>query len=315
MCDHSPKTVSRLGYLAISAAAVLWAAGGTLASALADRGASPIEMTESRAWIAVAGTGAILLARRRRAASRRGRLDARFLALLIPFGLTLGVANASYYVAVSALPVAVAIVIQYTAPGIVVLWTALQARRPPSTRVLGALVLVLAGVVLLSQVFGRPAGGRLDPAGLAAAAVSALSFAAYVVLGEKVGRRLGAERSVFYGFVVAGSAWILVQAVRGRPDTLLDPSFLPGLAFLGVFATIVPFLLFLWGLGRVDASRAGIASTLEPLAAALLAYLLLDQTLAPVQLLGGAMVVAGIGVVQADEVPSPEVLAERAVAE
>jgi drug/metabolite transporter (DMT)-like permease len=58
----------------------------------------------------------------------------------------------------------------------------------------------------------------------------------------------------------------------------------------------------------VGASRAGIVSTLEPLSGALLAYAWLHQTLTPLQLAGGAMVIAGVAIVQAEQtqaVPEP----------
>lgn len=305
----------RLGYFAVAGAAVLWATGGTYARVLMDRGASPVELTEARAWIAVVGVGVLVAARGRRPSGRQAAGSIK--GLLVFFGLALAAANFTYYLAISLLPVAVAIVIQYTAPGLVVAWKAIEDRRPPSSRVAGALGLAFAGVLLLSEVLLVAAGGEttLHPVGVLIAAASAVSFATYVVVGERVGSTLGPERSVFYGFVVASAFWVLVQLTRGRPDTLLDLDFLPGVLFLGVAGTIAPFLLFIWGLRIVRASPAGIVSTLEPVAAAILAFLWLGQTLTPLQVAGAASVVVGIAIVQTVKPPSPEELAERAAVE
>lgn len=304
--------VVRLGYLAVAAAAVLWAVGGTFARTLMDRGASPVELTEARAWIALVGVGAIV-AVRGRGGPRGEPVSAR---LTVAFGLSLAAANFTYYLAISLLPVAVAIVVQYTAPGLVVLWKAAAEKQRPSRRVVTALLLALAGVGLLSEIHRIPAGGlRIDPLGLAAAVASALAFAAYVLMGERVGRAVGPERAVFYGFIVASLFWMAVQGIRGRPETLLDASFLPGILFLGVFATILPFLLFLRGLDLVRASAAGIVSTLEPVSAAVLAYVWLGQALTPLQITGAASVVVAIAVVQSERPPSPEALTELAVVE
>ena len=60
---------------------------------------------------------------------------------------------------------------------------------------------------------------------------------------------------------------------------------------------------------------ASIVSTLEPLAAAVIAFVWLDQTLSGWQLAGGLLVIAGIGLVQIERPLSPEVLAERAAVE
>ena len=57
--------VSRVGYLAVSGAGVLWGFGGTFARYLIDRGASVVELTEARAWVTLAGVGLVLALRRR----------------------------------------------------------------------------------------------------------------------------------------------------------------------------------------------------------------------------------------------------------
>jgi drug/metabolite transporter (DMT)-like permease len=290
---------SRTGYAGVCLAAVLWAVGGAVARYLIDRGASPVELVEARAWISAAGLGVVWLARgglSERGAARGHRL------VLVVFGLAIAAANFFYYSSLALLSVAVAITVQYTAPGLVVVWSTVVRRQRPSGRVVGALVCAFAGVALLAElpVFLARGEAAFVPLGFAAALGAAVAFAAYIVTGERVGRALGAQGALVRGFAVASVFWGVVQLVRGRPDTLLDPRFIPGVIFLAVFTTIAPFYLFVWGLERLDASRAGIVSTLEPLTAALLAYLWLGQGLSGVQIGGGVLVVTGIVVVQAE---------------
>jgi drug/metabolite transporter (DMT)-like permease len=301
--------VSRLGFLAVSAAAVLWAFGGTYARTLIDKGASPLEVTEARAWIAFLALGAWTVASERRRGKRAAGQEVSAW-IVVVFGLSLAAANYFYYSAISSLPVAVAIVIQYTAPGLVVLWLAVADRRPPSARLVAALVAAFAGVALLSELPDAITGGgtSLAPRGVAAALTSAIAFAAYIISGERVERAVGPLGALVRGFGIASVLWIVVQATRGRPDTLLDTSLLPGVLLLGVVATIIPFSLFLWGLAQIGPSRTGIVSTLEPLSAAVLAYFWLEQSLGGLQIAGAALVVAGIAVVQSERseaAPSP----------
>jgi drug/metabolite transporter (DMT)-like permease len=298
---------SRLGYFAVAAAAILWAIGGTFARTLLDRGASAVELTAARAWITVLGVGAFVVLRRRNWPWEEVRRP-RSIIMLIAFGLSLAAANFTYYAAIALLPVAVAIVIQYAAPAMVVAWKAVVARQRPSRRVIVALTLASAGVVLVSEVLRTVTTGRspLSAAGIAVAFASAVAFCAYVLFGETVGARLGSERSVLTGFVIAGVFWAIVQIVRGRPDTLLNSSFWPGIIFLGIVTTIAPFMLFLWGLGVVSASPAGIISTLEPVSGALLAYVWLRQSLSPAQIAGAIAVIVGIALLQSDVKPVPE---------
>ncbi len=309
--------MARAGYLAVSAAAILWAAGATVAGRMFERDASPIELTAARAWIALLGLSAFLLVRRGRAQRPRVPAARAALGTIVFFGASIAAANAMYYLAISRLPVAIAIVIQYTAPGLVVLWTALAERRAPSRRVVGALALAFAGVGLLAELPEVIARGNLtlDAWGIAAALGSSVAFSIYMLTGERVGPVYGSAGALVRGFAVASAFWVVFLAFRGRPDTLLDPSFAGGIAFVGVGATIAPFLLFLWGLGFVGASRAGIVSTLEPVAAAVFAFVWLDQTLGGVQIAGAVMVIAGITIVQSERPAPVEVMAEAAALE
>lgn len=301
------------GYGAVAAAAVLWAAGGAFASRLIDQGASFVELTEARAWVTVIVLGGFTLLRGR---GRRRELPGSGgppVWIVLVFGLSIAAANFTYYASLSRLPVAIAITIQYTAPGLVVLWAAFAQDVRPSRRTVVSLLAAVLGVALLAEVPLLVARGslRLDGIGFLFAGLSAFAFAIYIVSGEHVGRVLGARDTVLRGFVVASVLWVGVQLVRGRPDTLLDPRFLPGIVFLAFATTIAPFVLFVWGLERISASEAGIMSTLEPLTAAVIAFVWLGQSLSPWQIAGGLLVIVGIGLVQAERPLSEEALAER----
>jgi DME family drug/metabolite transporter len=68
--------------------------------------------------------------------------------------------------------------------------------------------------------------------------------------------------------------------------------------FVGLAGTLSPFLLYVWGIRRVRAERATIAATLEPVLAALFAWVLLDQSLGPMQISGGVLVCAAVVLLQ-----------------
>ena len=139
--------VTGAGYAAVSAAAVLWAVGGAVASRLIDRGADFVQLTEARAWITVLVL--LLVAARSRASDGEGSASP---ALTVLFGLSIAGANFLYYASLSRLPVAVAITTQYTAPGLVVLWTSFAQRKLPSGRILAALAAAMVGVALLAEL-------------------------------------------------------------------------------------------------------------------------------------------------------------------
>jgi drug/metabolite transporter (DMT)-like permease len=230
--------------------------------------------------------------------------------LVVVFGLSIAGANFMYYASLSKLSVAVAITVQYTAPALVVAWTILVEGVRPSRRVLGALAAAVAGVALLAElpVVLRGRHLRLSPAGFGFSAAAAVAFSVYMITGERLGRRIGARRAVTRGFVVASVLWLVVQMARGRPHTLLDARFVPGVLFLAVVTTVAPFWLFVWGMERVRAWKAGIVSTLEPLTAAMIAYVWLGQTLSVWQVAGALMVLCGVAIVQMERPSSDDVI-------
>ena len=279
-----------LGYAAVAAAAALWAVAAVVARRLFDAGVSPVELTESRALLALAGLALVPAAWRRPERSRGG--------YVVVLGVALALVNVSYYVAISLIPVAVALVIQYTAPALVVGWTSAVSRRAPSRQVLAALVTALVGVVLVVDV---PSGGlgRTDGVGIAMGVASAVLFASCTVLAEATAAVYGSAGAMLRGFAVASSLWLAYQLPQGLPDELLEPSRLPAVAFVGLAGTLAPFLLFSWGVARVTAERGAIAATLEPVLAAVVAWVWLGQRLTAIQVAGGALVIGAVVSLQA----------------
>lgn len=279
---------TRIGLLAIAAAASLWALGAVVAADLFEAGITPFELTEARAVVAALGLAA-LIARGTRSASG----PAMPRSSLIAFGLSIALVTACYYVAIDRLAVAVAIVIQYTAPVLVVTYMALIARKSPSPRVVASLIGAFVGVALVSG-FVTSGLGEVDGVGLLAAAGSSVFFASYTILSQQAERAYGPLGAMLRAFLVSAAFWIGVQVFNGWPEKLFAPEHLPQVLFVGIAGTLIPFGLFVWGIGRVRAERASIAATLEPVLAAIAAWVWLDQPLGAVQVVGGILVVGAV---------------------
>jgi drug/metabolite transporter, DME family len=279
-----------LGFAAIAGAATLWAIAAAVAADLFDAGVEPLELVQARAYVATAGL-ALLPAGWRRKRRETWRLGPPLL------GLSIALVNAAYYLALDHLAVAVAIVLQYTAPALVVIWIALRTRRSPARDVGAAVIGALAGVVLVSGLWGGGLGG-IDTFGVAMGMGAAVMFATYTLVSERVGEDYGVIGGLLRGFAWASAGWLLFQIPRGFPDALVDGSNLPRVLFVGIGGTLAPFLLFLWGVQRVRAERAAIAATLEPVVAAAVAWIWLGQSLSGLQLLGGALVIVAVASLQ-----------------
>ena len=273
--------------LAVAAAALLWAVAAAVARELFDAGVPPIQLVEARAVLSAVGLALIPAAWRSRSRGDAPRW------LIGALGLAIALVNVAYYTAISRVPVAVAIVLQYLGPGVVVGWVALRRRERPPSDVLIAVVVAFFGVVLVSEALGGDLAD-VDAVGLAAGLASAFLFAAYTVLSERAVETYGAVGTVLRAFAAAALLWVLYQAPQGWPEELVADGRLPRVLFVGLGGTLVPFLLYIWGVQRLRSERAVIAATLEPLFAALVAWALLDQLLSPMQTAGGALILGAV---------------------
>lgn len=283
-----------LGYGAIAFAATLWAIAAIVASYLFDAGIRPTELTTARTVIAAIGLAMVYPQQ-----VRRSRwLDWRILGL----GASLALVTITYYVAIERLSVAIAVVIQYTAPTLVVLFTAIKTRRFPSTATFLAATTALAGVTLITGVGNSDLA--LDAIGVTAAALSAFCFASYSLFSEALVGQYGATGTMFRGFTISGLIWLGIQLTQGVPAALLYLDVLPGILFIGIGGTLVPFSLLCWGIQQVQADRGTIAATLEPVMSAILAWIILGQALSIAQLIGGALVIGAVTLLQIRQVKS-----------
>ena len=300
-----------LATLACVAAAACWALNAVIAADAFARGVSPGQLAEARVVVALVPLAVYLLvARRDLLAPPRAAVPA-----LIGFGACMMAVNLAYYVAIARVPVGVAISLQYTAPVLILIGTSIVTRRVPPGPVWVAGGLTLVGAALVSGTIGGGVTGDLDRLGVLAGIAAALTFAGYLVLAELAGRR-GSHpvTSLFIGFCVAVAIWAVVLPLQDWPfELLLDPQIAWRVLAVGLVGTLLPFALAVAALRWISSALAAIATTTEPVLAAALAWLLLGQALSAPQLLGGALVVAGVLVAQISR-PAPSTAAPVEVA-
>lgn len=290
MMQDVPQQASRAvpGWLMALAAAACW---GWAAAIAKDVFAAipPARVAQVRALV----TAAVLLLGL--AVFNRGalRVPRDALASVAAFSACLALVNGTYYLAISRLPVGVAVTIQYMAP-ILVLFV---RRHSVPARLWLAAGIAFAGATLVAGITGGVTG---TASGFGFAVGSTIGFAGYLLAGEKVGNRLGSVASVAWGFAGASLLWAFVQPWWAFP---LSRIWLPGVAWrvaaVCTGGTVVPFLLMVAALRRVSAGPAGVLSTAEPAFAALFAWLILDEALTGAQAAGLTLVVIGVAAAQA----------------
>src|SRR5215210_4094636 len=300
---HEPRPAR--GYAMVAIAATLFAVNGTVSKVILKSGITAEQLTEVRC--AGALMGLVLLALATRPASLRVQL--RDLPLLVALGVGgLALVQWSYFYAIARLEIGIALLVQFVGPILVALWARFVFGEQVRQRIWLALCLALAGLTLIVEVWH---GGRLSSAGLAAAAVAAITYAAYILLAERgVSRRDPISLSA-WGFLFAALFWSVLAPWWNFPGGRVDESVsllgdlgsshLPVwllMLWMVVLGTIVPFLLVVGALRHITATSAGITGMLEPVVAIVVAWSWLGESLDPVQLAGAGLTLTGICLAQ-----------------
>jgi drug/metabolite transporter (DMT)-like permease len=226
------------------------------------------------------------------------RVDARMLraAAIVGVGGLL-TNNFLYFEAIHLTSVATALLLQYQAPVLVALYAFVVQRQRPSSRLVLSLILTVTGCALVVRVYD-PAVVRLNLVGVLAGLGTAFAFAFYILTSRVALRFMRPWTLVAYGYLAASFVWLPFVP----PWRIFSAEFSAQTwgAFLAIatVGTVVPFGLFISGLRHLPPAQASILAMLEPVVATVAACLILGETLLPLQMVGGCLVLAGVLLVE-----------------
>jgi len=238
-------------------------------------------------------------------------LNRRTVGVAVLLGVLYTGNSGTYYAGLETVPVSLATLIVYIYPAVVAVLSLRYGRRLEGRRAWFALGLALLGVAL--ALGGIPAGELPPISGLLLVIVSPLIYSVWIVLSarlagerrESVGEEVDgcADASAATALMMTGTAatyWLtgLATGVPLAPASIPAAAW-PGLVGVGVVATFVAIQTFYAGTRRIGAAQAALVSTVEPFYTITLAALLFGETLAPAQILGGALIIIGVLIAQA----------------
>lgn len=232
--------------------------------------------------------------------------------LVVGYGLT-GVAGCqlAYFYAVSHLSVGVALLLEYLAPVLIVGWLWLRSRRAPRRLTVVGVVLAVAGLALVLDVMG---GMRLSTAGLLWGLAAAVCLVLYFLIVDQVDEELPPISLAASGLVVGAVVLLLAGLVgvldttRGASTVLLGSTTVPWWVPVLVISLVAAAFAYVTGVAAVRMLGAKVASFValtEVLFAVGFAWLVLGELPTSIQLVGGALIVAGLVAVRADEASEP----------
>ena len=292
----------RLGLLFAVGSAIAFGVSGPFAKALMEAGWSPTAAVTARmAGGAVAM--AIVATFIRPAWIREAVQHAK---TVVAYGIVpVAGAQLFYFNAVEHLSVGVALLLEYTAPILVVGYVWVTTRRSPTKLTLAGVALAIAGIMLVLNVF---AGAHINGIGVAWGLAAAVCAACYFVMSDEVCAD-GAEGSLNSitlasgGLVVGAAATALVGVTGVMPfrftvnDTVVagfTVSWVVPVIALAVIPTAIAYSLGIMGIARLRPRFASLVGLSEVMFAVLAAWLLLGQAITLTQAVGGAVVLVGL---------------------
>lgn len=218
------------------------------------------------------------------AATRRPWPRGRALVVAILMGAIGYVGQSvSYFAALNHASAGLVALLLYAYPTLVCLLAAAFLREPLTKRTLAILGVSFAGIALTLG------GGHGTPTGIALGLAAAAFYSIYIVVGARELAGTDALASTTVVCLSAGTTLLFASVLR-------EPQFpqiwwgWAAVVTIALVSTVVAILAFFAGLKRVGPAVASIASTLEPLVTVGLAWLILGETLAPGQLVGGILI-------------------------
>ena len=215
--------------------------------------------------------------------------------------------SGAYFNALHYIPASTNALLLYTYPVVVTLVAGILFKEGMGTAKSAAVVLAFVGTVLVVQAQVASSAPAL---GIILGLGSAVFYSGYILYGSRLLPGLPPISSTAMIMTAAGVVWGSYATATGQVAvawTLPRAALIAGFAIAG---TTIPVLTFILGLRLVGASRAAILSTFEPVSTVLLAVLILGEAAAPIQYLGGALILLSVVVLEGPGWRASRVLAQ-----
>ena len=292
------KNKRLIGSLLIIIAGCFWGSMGIFVRRLGTYGFDSIQIVSIRVTLAALIFALILLV--------KDRSGFKITLKDIPLFLGLGFGSIlfftiCYFTAITMMSLSTAAILLYTSPIWIMLMSVIFFKEKLTKKKLIALVIAFAGCVLVSGISGE----GISPLGLFIGLGSGIGYGLYSILGTIALRKYSPYTVTTYTFIFAAvGSWFIC-----RPSEMLskfsdasDFGFL--MLFCGLTALItavIPFLAYTLGLRNVEASKAGIIATIEPMVATLIGIVVFSEPLTLFSGIGMILILAAVIILNTKE--------------
>lgn len=280
-----------IGSALIIIAGCFWGSMGVFVRRLDTYGFSSIQIVSIRVTIAALIFALVLFVK-----DRKGfKISFRDIPLFLGLGFgSILFFTVCYFSAITMMSLSTAAILLYTSPIWIMLMSILFFHEKLDRRKLIALALAFAGCVLVSGI----SGGGVTPTGLLVGLGSGIGYGLYSILGKIALCKYSPYTVTTYTFVFAAiGSWFICRPADmiNKFRDAADPGFLILFCCLtAVITAVIPFLAYTLGLERVEASKAGIIATIEPMVATLIGIVVFSEPLTLMSGMGIVLILSAV---------------------
>lgn len=280
---------TKLSYIYILCAAALWGTMGIFVNKLTGFGFTSMQIVFWRALVAAAVLVCYLLITDRSLL----KIKLRDCPIFIGTGVvSFTCFSFCYFTAMRLSSLSVAAVLLYTAPAFVMLFSALLFHEKLNVYKILAVLLTVAGCALVTGVVsGRAAVSGL---GVLFGLGAGLGYALYSIFGRYGVEKYNTLTVTAYTFVFAAAASFPLSEPATLFAKVMSPEVFFWIIAVGIFTSVLPYLLYTAGLSKVESGRASVMATIEPVVASLIGVFLYGEQLDLFKMIGIALIFAAV---------------------
>lgn len=197
-----------------------------------------------------------------------------------------------YFSAIELTGLSVAVVLLYTSPIFIMLFSAVLFKERLTKAKLLALALTMAGCVLVTGLGG--AGEQLSPLGVLLGVASGLAYGLYSIFSRYALRKYHSSTVTCYTFLFAAAGALPLSGIFERAALVFTPAALGNTLGIGLLCCVLPYLLYTRGLASLETGKAAVLATLEPVVGTLLGVLVFHESMTVLKALGMALIFGAI---------------------
>lgn len=284
----------RTAYSFIITAAACWGIIGVFSKHLSSMGFNILQLVSLRAFFSVLAIMIYMLVRNRKLPRIKAEDSFYFAGTGI---ISFVFFNWCYFISVNRTSLSVAAILLYTAPAFVTFFSSVLFKEKMTPRKIAALVLTFIGCALVS-LLNNGTSRDISITGILAGLGAGFGYALYSIFGRIALLKYDSYTVTFYTFVFASAFLLPTSNLPGTLGLLRNAEALYYAAAISLISTVIPFLLYTKGLSMIEAGKASIIATLEPVVATMAGILLFGEPVNAYKVAGIALVLLAISIME-----------------